>query len=144
MSHYGKHWSIDGVIAGPITRLAHSGRYTVLFEREFASIEQIEAINWAAPTAAHIGQHEGEQGLPEGYGFTVADIRYHHAARAYQAELQVASQYLGDVAGYQDQIAQLEAAAAEQTAALQSLQAASDTLAAEMVRAYAEGVESNG
>lgn len=114
MSLYGKRWLIDGLTAGMIMRsVPGNGQYTVVFEREFASLEQIEAVNWAKPTVEYIGPHGSEAGLPEGYGFEVADIRYQNSSRSYQVILKTASQYLGDVTGYQDQIAQLEAAAEE-------------------------------
>ena len=53
---YGTHWTIDGVTAGPITRnYLGNGQYAVIFEREYASLEQIEGINWAKPSIEHIG-----------------------------------------------------------------------------------------
>lgn len=90
-----------------------NGRYTVVFEREFASLEQIEAVNWDKPTVEYIGPHGSEDGLPEGYGFEVEDIRYRSSTKSFDVILKTASQYLGDVTGYQDQIDQLEAASAE-------------------------------
>ncbi len=87
-----------------------NGRYTVVFEREFASLEQIEAVNWDKPTVEYIGPHGSEDGLPEGYGFEVEDIRYRSSTKSFDVILKTASQYLGDVTGYQDQIDQLEAA----------------------------------
>ena len=113
MSLYGKRWLIDGLTAVIMRSVPGNGQYTVVFEREFASLEQIEAVNWAKPTVEYIGPHGSEAGLPEGYGFEVADIRYQNSSRSYQVILKTASQYLGDVTGYQDQIAQLEAAAEE-------------------------------
>lgn len=43
----------------------------------------------------------------------VVDIKYDNSGRYYTVELQTASQYLGDVTQYQEQIAELESAAAE-------------------------------
>ena len=97
MSHYGKRWTIDGLISGLIMRGSTNGRYIVVFEREFASLEQIEAINWERPTIEYIGPHGSEPGLPEGYGFEVEDIKYDSGAKAYRVVLKTASQYLGDV-----------------------------------------------
>lgn len=109
-----KKWIIDGLPAGIIMRSNPSnGRYTVVFEREFASLEQIEAVNWDKPTVEYIGPHGSEDGLPEGYGFEVEDIRYRSSTKSFDVILKTASQYLGDVTGYQDQIDQLEAASAE-------------------------------
>ena len=45
MSAFGKRWMIDGVPAGPINRhYPSNGQYTVIFEREYASLEQIAAL----------------------------------------------------------------------------------------------------
>ena len=74
----------------------------------------------------------GECILPTGYGFTVRDIQYSAPARSYTVVLQVAEQYLGDVVGYQSQVAELEAAG---TAA---------QVDAQLRAAYQEGVEQNG
>lgn len=111
---FGKWWMIDGVTAGPIRRhYPNNGHYTVIFERGYASLEQIEKINWAQPTIQNISGKPDTQGLPEGYGFEVIKIEYVSECRYYTVELQTASQYLGDVTEYQDQIAELEAASAE-------------------------------
>lgn len=111
---FGKRWMIDGVTAGPIDRhYPNNGHYSIIFEREYAFLEQIEKINWAKPTLRNISGRTNEPGLPEGYGFEVVKIEYTSSGRYYTVELQTASQYLGDVTEYQDQIAELEAAAAE-------------------------------
>ena len=129
MSHYGKRWTIDGLPTGLIMRsVPGNGKYTVVFEREFASLEQIEAVNWAKPTIEYIGPHASEPGLPEGYGFVVDDIQYQSDLKTYHVVLQTASQYLGDVTGYQDQIAELESAAAEK-----------DGTTAELLWGYSDG-----
>lgn len=120
MSHYGKRWTIDGLISGLIMRGSTNGRYIVVFEREFASLEQIEAINWERPTIEYIGPHGSEPGLPEGYGFEVEDIKYDSGAKAYRVVLKTASQYLGDVTGYQTQIAELEGTVNEQASVIQT------------------------
>lgn len=111
---FGKRWKIDGVTAGPISRhYPANGRYSVIFERDDAFLEQIEKINWAKPTMQRLSEDANEQGLPEGYGFKVVDIKYNNSGRYYTVELQTASQYLGDVTQYQEQIAELESSAAE-------------------------------
>ena len=110
---FGKRWKIDGVTAGPISRhYPANGRYSVIFERDDAFLEQIEKINWAKPTIQRLSEDANEPGLPEGYGFKVVDIKYDNSGRHYTVELQTASQYLGDVTQYQEQIAELESAAA--------------------------------
>lgn len=114
MSLYSRNWKIDGVQAAFIMRGVRNGSYLVLFEREFAELPQIEAINWAKPTIEHTNpRSSNELGLPEGYGFEVERITYDSTARSYTVEVRVATQYLGDVTEYQDQISQLESAAAE-------------------------------
>lgn len=89
-----------------------------------------------------------------GYGFEVADIRYSAATRSYTVELQVAQQYLGDVAGYEAQVSELESAVAEKEATISqqaqeleskeaTIQSQQETIQA-LEAAYEEGVESNG
>ena len=121
MSYYGKKWLIGGLPTGLIMRSTPgNGRYTVVFEREFASLEEIEAVNWAQPAIEYIGTGNAPPGLPEGYGFEVADIQYQNNTRSYHVILKTASQYLGDVTGYQDQIAELESEAAEKDSTISS------------------------
>lgn len=109
MSLYGKRWLIDGVPTGFIMRSPINGQYTVTFEREFATLDQIEAINWANPTIEYVGPHKNEDGLPAGYGFEVADIGYQSTYKSFVVCLTVGSQFLGDVTGYHAQIKELEA-----------------------------------
>lgn len=122
MSHLGKRWKIDGLITGFIMRNAIGGNYTVAFEREFASLEQIEAINWSRPTIEYIGPHGSEPGLPEGYGFDVVKITYDSNCKTYNVELKTAKQYLGDVTGYQAEIKALNNAAMEKDVLIRDLQ----------------------
>ena len=98
MSLYGDKFKIGGLSCGLVLRGGANGEYRVVFEREFASLEQIEALNWDPPAI------EGECILPAGYGFTVKDIQYSAATRSYHVVLQVGTQYLGDVTGYQAQV----------------------------------------
>ena len=65
---------------------------------------------------------EGECILPAGYGFTVKDIQYSAATRSYQVVLQVGTQYLGDVTGYQAQVTQLQGTITEQAGTIQTQQ----------------------
>lgn len=102
MSLYGNSITIDGITAGLVMRGGMNGYYLVVFEREFASIEQIEGINWAKPTI------EGDCILPTGYGYELVNIDYKSATKSYTATVKVAEQYLGDVEGYQTQVAELE------------------------------------
>ena len=154
MSFFTKSWKFDGVQAAFVMRGSQNGRYLVKFEREFASLEDIEGINWAQPAIEHTNpQCPDEFGLPAGYGFTVAGITYDSKTKSYTVELQVADQFLGDVTPYQEQIAQLDSEAvekdatiAEKEAAIKALEAAgtAETVKADLQAAYTEGVESNG
>ena len=107
MSLYGNQIQISGVPCGMVTRGGSNGRYLAVFERELASLEDIEGISWDKPDI------QGTCILPAGYSFTVADIQYSAATRSYTVELQVAQQYLGDVAGYQAQVSELEGQVAD-------------------------------
>lgn len=150
MGFFGKYWKIDGVTAALITRGSQNGRYQILFERENASLEQIEGINWAKPTIEKLTDRN-ELGLPEGYGFEVVNITYANNTRSYTVTVQTAQQYLGDVTEYQAQVTELQAQVTDlagQVAAAQSRTAAAEQAAAaketELAEAYEEGVESNG
>ncbi|MBM6851614.1 hypothetical protein [Oscillibacter valericigenes] len=154
MSFFTKSWKFDGVQAAFVMRGSQNGRYLVKFEREFASLEDIEGINWTKPAIEHTNpQCPDEFGLPVGYGFTVAGITYDSKTKSYTVELQVADQFLGDVTPYQEQIAQLESEAAEKDAAIAEKEAAikaleaggtAEAVKADLQAAYTEGVESNG
>ena len=169
MSLYGDKFKIGGLSCGLVLRGGANGEYRVVFEREYASLEEIEALNWDPPTI------EGECILPAGYGFTVKDIQYSAATRSYHVVLQVGTQYLGDVTGYQAQVTELQGTIQEQAgtiqtqqntiaeknstiaqqeettidsqaAAIEELEAAgtAETVKADLQAAYEEGVESNG
>lgn len=144
MSKLGKRWEFDGVPAAFVTRSAVNGHYCITFEREEASLEQIEQINWSRPAIQRLTDRQDELGLPEGYGFELTDVRYQHAGRYFVAEVRTASQYLGDVSAYQAQIAELNEKLAEQQAALEAQSAQADAAVSSMETAYEEGVESNG
>ena len=161
MSLYGDKFKIGGLSCGLVLRGGTNGEYRVVFEREFASLEQSEALEWDPPTI------EGECILPAGYGFTVKDIQYSASTRSYHVVLQVGTQYLGDVAGYQAQVTELQGTIQEQAgtiaqqeetiqtqtatidsqaAAIEELEASgsAETVKADLQAAYEEGVESNG
>lgn len=116
MSLYGEKFKIGGLSCGLVLRGSANGEYRVVFERECASLEQIEALEWDPPVL------EGECILPAGYGFTVKDIQYSAATRSYQVVLQVGTQYLGDVTGYQAQVTQLQGTITEQAGTIQTQQ----------------------
>lgn len=102
--YYSNNTTIDGVrcTVSPVGGLG-SGKFRALFERELASLEQIEAISWDNPVIAG-----DSAGLPAGCGYQVDDITYAHGTRTYQVAFHVLEQYLGDVSGYQARVAQLE------------------------------------
>ncbi len=116
MSLYGKKYKIDGVPCGIVTRGPANGQYRAVFEREHASLEDIEAIHWTQPVL------EGGSVLPVGYGFTVEDISYSSATRSYTVSLKVAEQFLGDVAGSQAQVEALTRTVQTQAETIQALE----------------------
>lgn len=154
MSLYGIEAHICEVPCAMVMRGSANGHYQAVFERERASLEEIEAINWAQPII------KGDTLLPVGYGFTVEDITYSSNTRSYTVSLKVAEQFLGDVAGFQAQVDELTADVASQVAtiqeqeqtiqaqaeAIQALEAAGTAAQVEekLEAAYQEGVESNG
>ena len=121
--YYSNKTSIDGVrcTVSPVEGLG-SGKFRARFERELASLEQIEAIHWDMPQIAG-----DSAGLPAGCGYQVDDITYAHATCTYHVTFHVLTQYLGDVSGYQAQVAQLKTdlTAAQEEAS--SAQAAAET-----------------
>ena len=144
MSLYGNRCSIGGLSCGMVLRGAANGEYRAVFERESASLEEIEGIRWDRP------QIQGECILPTGYGFTVRDIQYSAPARSYTVVLQVAEQYLGDMAGFQAQLGELEDTLQEKQALLQEQESmiaaleqagSAAQLRSELEDAYQKGVE---
>ena len=49
MSLYGNRCSIGGLSCGMVLRGAANGEYRAVFERESASLEEIEGIRWDRP-----------------------------------------------------------------------------------------------
>lgn len=121
-------WIIDDLKARTIigSPTYANGCYSVDFSRDDATLEQIEGINWEKPAIQYVGDSENERGLPEGYGFDVDKIEYLSNIRVYRVHLKVAAQYLGDVTGYQAEIAEKNNTIAEQAAQLAELEAAYD------------------
>lgn len=117
MSNLGVHWRIDGVPAAIVMRGACNGQYRVVFERPGAELADIEGIHWDRPQVERLGAAT-EYGLPEGYGFELVRITYDSGTRVYTAEVQTASQYLGDVTEYQAQITELTGQVQDLTAQL--------------------------
>lgn len=102
---YNNSTQIDSIrcTVSPVDGLG-SGKFRALFERELASLEQIEAIRWNSP------QITGDSSLlPEGCGYQVDNITYDHSTRTYHVSFHMDKQYLGDVSGYQERVESLEA-----------------------------------
>ncbi len=148
---YSNNTTIDGVrcTVSPVGGLG-SGKFRALFERELASLEQIEAIHWDMP------QITGDSSLlPEGCGYQVDNITYDHSTRTYHVSFHMDEQYLGDVSGYQERVESLEAdletaqqdkAAAEQEAqqaqeAAQAAQKQVTALEGSLASAQADAVQ---
>lgn len=117
MSLYGNQITIDGVRCGYVHRDSGvNGRYRAVFEREFASIEQIEAINWMRPVVK--APKKEQCPLPVGYGFKVDKISYDSGTKSYEVIFHVAEQYLGDLTPYKADIAAKSAQISALTAEL--------------------------
>lgn len=144
MSTLGIRWQISGIPASFITRGDTNGRYCVTFERDQVTLEQLEQIDWSHPQIQRLSDNAQEFGLPEGYGFQVADIRYLHQSRLFVVEVQTAQQYLGDVRDYQLQVEEANRTIAAQRDALAAQTAEIASAEAAMHNAYAEGVRRNG
>lgn len=129
MNMYNGKVKIDGVMCSLIIDGHKNGEYIVYFERTYATIEQIEAINWRRPTL------NGPCELPRGYGFEVKNIEYSMGTRTYHVTLQVQEQYLGDVTGYQAQIDALEADKARLQTEKTALEADKTTLEGQLAEA---------
>ena len=133
---YGKKWTIDSIQTGFVQR-SGTEEYTVRFEREDASLDQIEAINWAKPEIASL---VGETcPLPQG-GFDVAGITYNHSARTFDVTLRLKAEFFGDVSAYAAELAEKTAAFNEQEQTIAEL--GDDLIAAEKnVREKAAEIE---
>lgn len=107
--------------------------YEVIFKREDATIEQIEAISWKRPDGNDYCK------LPKGFAFNVKGIDYDSSKKAYVVTLILREQYLGDVTRYQEEIASKEQTIAEMTdnhaAALAEKDAAINTLNTQLAEA---------
>lgn len=109
MSLYPEKLRIDGVVCSLAFFCPVDGTYLAVFDRKDASLEDIEAIHWEAPTIT------GEGELPAGHSYEVADITYANSDQCYHVTLRDKGQRLGDMTAYQAEIARLEAALAEKT-----------------------------
>lgn len=154
MSLYGANIKVDGVVCGSIMRGMTNGSYNLIFECEYATLEQIKSINWTQPVV------EGDSTLPAGYGFIVTEIDYDMNTDSYTVRIKTNQQYYGDVAWYQAQatdfentiasqelkIQQKDETIASQELEIQELESreTADSLKKDLNDAYTRGVESNG
>lgn len=118
MGVFGKACTVDGLRCGVVARRGEL--YCLTFERQYATLEQLEGVNWGKPEIC------GETVLPAGYGFEVQNIAYQHSTRCWVVTLAVGRQHLGNVAAYVDQVAQLQAESAEKDRAIAELSAQLD------------------
>lgn len=144
--YHGKKWSIDNVEAAYVGRGSSNGEYYVVFEQESASLEAIQAINWAHPEINRLkGARPRDLCLPAGYGFNLVGINFDCYTNVFTVKLRVADQFLGDVTGYQEEIRALTAANAAQSAQISDLTeqlAEADELAVDLYEAINAGDES--
>lgn len=117
MSWYGVKWKIDGVPTGHIKRVGTKA-YEVRFEREYASIEDIEGIHWDEPQIETIGAEECP--LPAG-GFSAANPTYDGSKRAYSVLVQLQRTYYGDVRAYEEELEHKREIIDERNATIQTL-----------------------
>lgn len=137
MSLYSNKITIDGVRCGYVHRSDVNGRYRAVFEREFASIEQIEAINWMRPVVK--APKKEQCPLPTGYGYKVDKISYDSGTKSYEVIFHVAEQFLGDVTPYKEDIAAKSAEISALTAEL----AEADELAISLYETMTEEAAAN-
>ena len=117
MSLYGSKFKIGGVPCGMVLRMGTTGKYRATFEREYATLEQVEAICWDPP------EIEGEGCiLPVGYGFEVDRIEYDSNAMLFHVTVHTATQFYGDVSAYEAELNQLQGTIQEQESTIQTQQ----------------------
>lgn len=111
MSLFGVHATIDGVPCGPVsTATSASGTYHITFEREYASLEQIEGINWGKP---EIVLTRNDCPLTPGCGYRLVRIQYDSCDRCFNAEVHMIEQYFGDITEYKRQVRELSGKVSE-------------------------------
>lgn len=111
---YTNKWTIDGLPVGFIKRVG-TKYYEVRFEREFASIEDIEKINWDAPNIQKLGSEECP--LPQGK-FAKTNLTYNDTRKSYSQIVELRAESFGDVSAYVEKLehASAELAESEQNA----------------------------
>lgn len=102
MSLYGKKWSICGVPTGYIRRVGTKD-YEIHFEREYATIEDIESIDWQQPVIELLTGEECP--LPAG-SFATTNISYNDPKKYYALFAELRAVCYGDVAAYAQELEQ--------------------------------------
>lgn len=131
MSLLGHEINVNGLRCAMVSRRA-TGQYALRFEREFASLEQLESIPWGNPTIEVVSPLGTT--LPTGCGFELQDITLEYSCSCWVVTVALGTQYYGDVSSYVEQINTLEAqqdVLEEQLAAAQADVAAAQGNAAE-------------
>jgi len=103
MNVYGKNWKINGLIAAVINRMQTPGQYIVKFDRDLATIEQIEAIDWMNLKVECLMINKIDI-LPPGYSFKVKDITYDNVTKHYSVIIVTDERNFGDVKWYESEI----------------------------------------
>lgn len=133
MAFYGKRYKIGGLYCGYVRRSgAHGQTYEIIFEREFARIEQIEAIDWGHITVEVL---PGELPCPlsSDYAYELADITYNADCKYYRVSVRMARRLWGDVTGYQAEVDTLQETVAEKTKAVEK---AEEEIKAQKIQVY--------
>lgn len=120
MAKFGTTVIIDGVKCAITMRGRSNGYYVCTFERDKASLEDIESINWNNPV---LTKKKNDCVLPDGYGYEVDSITYSSITSCYTVEIKVLTQYLGDVTDYVNQVAELTAQVSELQSSVSSMTA---------------------
>lgn len=102
MSLYGQKWTIDGVPTGNVKRCGVE-LYKIIFEREYATLDDLDNINWNNPTVVKLIPSE-ECPLPSG-SFTQRSVSYNDKKRFFTVSITLDRECYGDVSAY---VAELE------------------------------------
>ena len=132
MAFYGRRYKIGGLFCGHVMRMGiHGQTYQIAFEREFATLEQIEAIDREHLTVETLPTASTPCPLSSDYAYKLSKIDYNSDCRYYTVTIQMVRRLWGDVTGYQAEIDGLnetvkakteEAAAAKQEVQVKTVQ----------------------
>lgn len=121
MAFFGKYYKIGGLYCGHVMRTGmHEQIYQIAFEREFATLEQIEAIDWEHLTVETLPRASTPCPLSADYAYKLIKIDYNSDCRYYMVSVQMDRRLWGDVTGYQAEIDTLQTTVAEKNKAVQA------------------------